>query len=77
MWIKNVDEKNQISSLHNQIFLSKKIAQTFKNRKKVIHIEKYGKMGKNQVINGVIHVIHIKRLGVWWFTYSFMGTSVL
>ena len=68
MWIKVVDEKMKISSLHNDIFLSKKNDQTFKNRKKVIHIEKYEKTGKKRVINEVIHFIHIKKCEFMWFT---------
>ena len=68
MWIKNVDEKNGIVTLHNGIFCRKKIAQTFKNDEKVIHIKKCGKTGKNEVINGVIHFIHIKKLERMWFT---------
>ena len=68
MWIKYVDEKIKISSLHNEIFLSKKNDQTFKNYKKVIHMEKSEETGKNRVINEVIHFIHIKKCELLWFT---------
>ena len=72
MWIKNVDEKIKIVTLHNRFFLSKKNYQTFKIGKKVIHIEKCGKTGKNGLINGVIHFIHIKKSETLWFTYVLM-----
>ena len=63
-----MDEKIKISSLHNEIFLSKKNDQTLKIHKKVIHIEKGEKTGKNRVINEVIHFIHIKKCELIWFT---------
>ena len=71
MWINIVEEKNKIVSLHNADFLSKKNDQTFKNIKKVIHIEKCGKYKKNPLINRVIHVVHIKKEKISWFTYHF------
>lgn len=55
-----MEEKLEIVSLHNLKNLSKKNDQIFKKPKKVIHMQKYGKLGKNQVINRVIHFIHIK-----------------
>ena len=69
MWIKNVDEKIEIVTLHNRFFCREKNCQTFKNGKKVIHTQKCGKTGKNRVINGVIHFIHIKNMETLWFTY--------
>ena len=49
MWINIVEEKNKIVSLHNADFLSKKNDQTFKNAKKVIHIEKWRNLSKNDL----------------------------
>jgi len=71
VWIKFVEEKVKISSLHNWFFLSKKNAQTFKNAQKVIHIQKCRKYAKNPLINRVIHFIHIKKHKNVWFTYIF------
>jgi hypothetical protein len=71
VWINFVEEKLKISILHNTNFLSKKNAQTSKNERKVIHIEKCGKYKKNPLINRVIHVIHIKKTKNMWFTYIF------
>lgn len=64
-----MEEKNEIGSLHNEKNFEKKIEQTKKKLKKVIHIEKCRKTDKNRVINRVIHVIHKIKLKKMWFTY--------
>jgi hypothetical protein len=68
MWIKDVDKKVKIGSLHNSKIMLEKNDQTFKMCKKVIHIQKCGKMDKITLINGVIHFIHIKKLKKRRFT---------
>ena len=55
----------------------KKVHKNEEALKKVIHMEKSTKTGKNRVINGVIHFIHIKSLYIFMVYIVFIETSVL